>query len=113
MWAAGGRRYTVLMYLNDHFVGGATTFPSIRKRYQPVKGAALFFNNLYPEEGGPDANISVASKHQGDPVILGEKWAVNCWVREHPWTPVLAAIERSGSSIGISIRNDTLLFDDQ
>merc|ERR1712224_636110 len=82
---SGMRRYTVLLYLNEGFEGGNTYFGTIDRVFQPEKGAALFFRNLFPEEGGPGARIHPLSIHEGQPVTAGEKWIANCWVREHSY----------------------------
>eukprot|EP00746_Dinoflagellata_sp_MGD_P006383 gnl/MRDRNA2_/MRDRNA2_112465_c0_seq1.p1 gnl/MRDRNA2_/MRDRNA2_112465_c0~~gnl/MRDRNA2_/MRDRNA2_112465_c0_seq1.p1 ORF type:complete len:352 (+),score=40.96 gnl/MRDRNA2_/MRDRNA2_112465_c0_seq1:50-1057(+) len=81
----GKRRYTVLLYLNEGFDGGNTSFPEIGRVFSPMQGAALFFHNLYPEEGGSDAKLHPGSQHAGETVTAGEKWIANCWVREHPY----------------------------
>lgn len=40
------RQYTVLVYLNDDFIGGATEFPNLKRVVKPQKGKAVLFTNL-------------------------------------------------------------------
>ena len=42
----GPRIYTLLVYLNDDFQGGETEFMILKKRVQPKKGKAIFFQNI-------------------------------------------------------------------
>ena len=60
----------------------------------PREGRVLFFHNCIEdglddeewsgEEGGRDCpRPHPASRHAGLPVVRGEKWAVNLWVREY------------------------------
>lgn len=75
----GQRKYTMLGYLNDDFVGGGTYFPNLDFMVHPKKGRILIFNNI-DDEG---KNIKPAF-HAGLPVIKGRKYAVNMWVRDKP-----------------------------
>lgn len=74
--ALGPRRITVLVYLNDDYQGGGTTFPKLGVTVTPKKGKAAVFYSV-DEEG----SIIPESEHGGDPVIAGQKWICNKWVR--------------------------------
>jgi prolyl 4-hydroxylase len=47
--------------------------------FDPRKGDALLWWNL-KEDGKED----VMTLHAGEPVVSGEKWALNLWLRERP-----------------------------
>jgi len=66
---------TFLIYLNDDFTGGETTFPKLKKTVIPEKGKAIYFKNI-------DANhvIIPESLHKGSRLKSGEKWIANIWI---------------------------------
>jgi len=66
-----------MLYLNEVKLGGATVFPSLNIIAQPIKNAGIFWYN-YKRSGDVDRQ----SVHAGCPVILGEKWVANKWIRE-------------------------------
>ena len=72
----GQRKYTMLVYLNDAFEGGATHFPNLDRIVHPKQGRVLIFDNL-DEQG----KVVEASLHAGLPVFKGKKYAMNIWVR--------------------------------
>jgi len=73
----GQRVATVLIYLNDCFEGGQTSFPRLRLNHRGKTGDALVFGNV--DAGGrPDPK----SQHAGCPPTLGEKWVFSQWVRD-------------------------------
>ncbi len=72
------RTATILMYLNDDFVGGETRFPHFEDlKIRPEKGKAVFFWVSDPATG----YVFEKSLHGGDPVQQGEKWIATQWVR--------------------------------
>ena len=76
----GGQRLaTVLAYLREPDSGGRTSFPSLRVGFDPRKGDALLWWNL--KEDGREDGMTL---HAGEPVVSGEKWALNLWLRERP-----------------------------
>lgn len=72
----GQRIATFLIYLNDEYAGGETSFPAIGLNYRPDVGDALFFANV-TRDGAPDAS----TLHAGLPPTQGEKWVLSQWIR--------------------------------
>ena len=73
----GQRVATVLIYLNESFEGGETSFPRLRIDHRGETGDALVFGNV-DAAGRPDPK----SQHAGCPPTLGEKWVFSQWVRD-------------------------------
>ena len=74
---------TLLLYLNEPEAGGETTFPrwinaETREALKatPKRGKAVLFYSYLP-----DGNMDDLSQHSAAPVIEGEKWLINLWVR--------------------------------
>ncbi len=75
----GGLRIVTLMYyLTDVELGGRTIFPHSGISVQPEKGSALYWFNF-----GPDYSIDSRVNHLGCPVLIGNKWIANKWIK---WT---------------------------
>ncbi|RKP24552.1 hypothetical protein SYNPS1DRAFT_3682, partial [Syncephalis pseudoplumigaleata] len=70
----GQRWATMIVYLNEPQAGGATAFPRLNLAFRPVKNSAIFWLNL-DRNGLEDWR----TEHAGEPVIGGEKWAMNIW----------------------------------
>jgi prolyl 4-hydroxylase len=80
---------TVLVYLNDGFGGGETTFPDHGLTIRPKAGDAIIFDNV-DAQGRPLAT----ARHAGEPVRSGVKWLATRWIRARPfdvWTGPEAA----------------------
>ena len=73
----GQRAATVLIYLNDDFEGGQTSFPLLGLDHRGKTGDALVFGSL-DGAGRPDPK----SQHAGCPPTRGEKWLFSQWVRD-------------------------------
>jgi hypothetical protein len=73
----GQRIATFLIYLNDGYQGGETSFPKIGLSYRAEQGDALFFANV-TKEGVPDPD----TLHAGLPTTSGEKWVFSQWIRD-------------------------------
>lgn len=71
------RTHTVLVFLNDVDEGGHTVFPNARRDVPPKAGKAVSWRNM--DRWG---NIIPESLHAGSPVLAGEKWACQIWVRD-------------------------------
>jgi prolyl 4-hydroxylase len=74
----GQRTTTFLIYLNDDYEGGATTFPRLDWSFRGKTGDALAFWNV--TNGRPDPR----TLHAGTPTANGEKWLFSKWVRDRP-----------------------------
>eukprot|EP00039_Didymoeca_costata_P032546 m.38278 g.38278 ORF g.38278 m.38278 type:complete len:846 (-) comp9415_c0_seq1:230-2767(-) len=85
---AGQRLYTALLYLNDRFEGGSTTFPLLSNpntskmglTVMPKAGRMLFWRNV-----DSDGNPIPYTLHSGDVVNSGTKLVCNLWVLEKPF----------------------------
>jgi len=70
------RKKTVIVYLNDNFIGGETCFPNIDRCFTPKKGNALVFdtyNMLHM--------CTRRASHKGNPVTQGTKYICTFWFR--------------------------------
>ena len=68
---SGQRVLTLLLYLNDDYEGGETSFPALKWRYKGRKGDALLFWNV-DTAGQPDRR----TLHAGTAPTRGEKRAL-------------------------------------
>lgn len=73
----GQRAATFLIYLNEEFEGGETSFPRIGINHRGKTGDALVFGNL-DRAGQPNFR----AQHAGLPPTRGEKWVFSQWVRD-------------------------------
>jgi len=71
----GQRMVTFLLYLNDDYEGGETTFPELGIVHKGNAGGGLFFINAYPDLR-PDRRML----HTGSPPVRGEKWIVSQFI---------------------------------
>ncbi len=74
------RLATLLVYLNDDFEGGTTTFPKIPLEVRPQRGKGVLFYNTYPDTGA----VIPESLHSGDPVVSGQKFIATVWIKFPP-----------------------------
>jgi len=83
--ADGGQRaQTALIYLNDDYRGGSTSFPKLRLDIKGCRGDMLHFHNL-----GADGLGHRDTLHAGMPVLAGEKWLLSQWIRSESYPPRL------------------------
>lgn len=73
------RVITTILYLNDNFTGGNTTFPLLDKSITPKAGRLLYFEYDY------DPNTNGLTKHSGDTVFSGTKQILTIWIRKIKW----------------------------
>ena len=76
----GNRVATILLYLNKPAEGGATVFTELNMGVQPEPGRLVLFSNTYIGTQIPDPK----TRHHAEPVLAGEKWALNLWFRNTP-----------------------------
>jgi prolyl 4-hydroxylase len=76
----GGHRVrTVLLYLNNDFTDGETSFPNLNLKLKPTPGSAILF---YPLASN-SYQCHPKALHAGLPVTSGEKWVANIWYRQN------------------------------
>lgn len=80
--ARGQRVATLLVYLNEDFEGGETTFPALNAFFKPPAGSALLFHSV-DREGRPDPR----TVHTDAAPVSGEKWAISKWFRTRALRP--------------------------
>lgn len=73
--AQGQRMITFLLYLNDAYTGGETTFPELGLAHRGHAGEGLYFINSHPDLS-PDRRML----HAGTPPTSGEKWIVSQFI---------------------------------
>lgn len=78
----GQRVLTFLVYLNEDFDGGETTFLLIGRKFRGRSGDAVFFYNV-GETGDPDQ----LTAHEGSPPTGGQKWLLSQFIRNKPQAP--------------------------
>jgi len=76
---ANQRTGTMLLYLNEGYVGGETRFEASGLTFAGRGGDALFFANTLTDKQ-PDPR----SRHAGLPVRSGVKWLATRWLRAAP-----------------------------
>ncbi|XP_078401327.1 prolyl 4-hydroxylase subunit alpha-3 [Cetorhinus maximus] len=75
---SGNRVATFMIYLSTVEAGGSTAFIYANFSVPVVKNAALFWWNLHKNGQG-----NADTLHAGCPVLVGDKWVANKWIREH------------------------------
>ncbi|KAH7944477.1 prolyl 4-hydroxylase subunit alpha-1 [Rhipicephalus sanguineus] len=86
------RLATMLLYLTDVSLGGATGFVHLQLAVKPHRGSAFFWYDLAPQSGN-DAPIHFSfwhqkkaleelTRHVGCPVLWGTKWIATKWIHE-------------------------------
>lgn len=77
----GQRARTALVYLNDDYEGGATSFPKLGFGFRGAMGDAMVFHNV-DDSGAGD----MRTLHEGSPPTAGEKWLLSQWIRDRRQT---------------------------
>lgn len=70
--------------MSDVDQGGATVFPTLGLTIYPKKGTAIFWFNLYSSGAG-----KMATRHAACPVLQGDKWGMNIFVKYNELSPVV------------------------
>ncbi len=76
------RVLTALVWLNDDYQGGETTFVKAELTIRGRKGDCLIFRNA-----SDDRSVDPLSEHAGLPVTRGTKFLASRWIRETRWVP--------------------------
>jgi prolyl 4-hydroxylase len=74
----GERIATFIFYLSEVGQGGGTAFPQSGIATVPLKGSAVLWYNMLRS-----GEVDDFSWHGACPVILGEKWIANKWIRSN------------------------------
>ena len=91
--ARGGQRVgTLVMYLSEVDVGGATHFPKLGLHVRPQRGAAVYFEN-----SNSRGELLPGSLHAGAPVVRGVKYIATKWLRERPYGQILPGPQSAGA----------------
>ena len=80
--AANQRVLTALLYLNDDYRGGETTFIKTGLKVKGSKGDVLLFANTLA-----DGKRDEMAEHAGLPVTQGTKYILSRWIRAERWAP--------------------------
>ncbi len=78
--ATNQRAWTMLVWLNHGYEGGATEFPGSGLRIAGATGDALLFRNLLD-----DGRADPAALHAGMPVRSGTKYLASRWICQRPF----------------------------
>ena len=69
------RKYSIIIYLNDDFIGGETVFPKKNIFVKPLRGRLLLFSNMLNETN----YVHPFSSHLSKKIVKGEKWILSTW----------------------------------
>jgi prolyl 4-hydroxylase len=83
------RGWTMLVYLNEGYRGGATRFTATGLTVRGKGGDGLLFRNL--DDAG---QVDPLARHAGLPVEAGVKWLCTRWIRLGPHDPWTAPAEQ-------------------
>jgi hypothetical protein len=75
----GQRTITFIVYLNDTYEGGETSFRKLGIVHQGSLGEGIYFVNTLP-----DLTPDLRMVHAGEPITRGEKWIVTQFIRSRP-----------------------------
>jgi prolyl 4-hydroxylase len=77
---AGERRSTLLVYLNNDYVGGETEFVDLGLKIIPKAGKGILFWSTDNND-----KLLLKSKHKANPIISGNKWIATKWSHPKPF----------------------------
>lgn len=70
------RLATSIIYLNDNFIGGETSFPKLDLNIRPSKGMLLFFKNCINETN----QLNPFMLHSSNKITKGTKYILTIWL---------------------------------
>jgi len=73
----GDRVGTGILYLNDNFDGGITSFPKLGVHIRPKAGSMLYFKQGYEDEA-----VNWSTIHESTLITKGTKWVASCFFSE-------------------------------
>ena len=80
----GGQRvWTFIVCLKEATSGGLTHFDNLNESVKLKAGECIFWKNI--DENG---EVFKESLHSGQSPDIGEKWILNCWIRERKHIPI-------------------------
>ena len=79
----GGRQYTMIVFLNDNYVGGEIHFAEIDKVFKKSTGSLLLFNNFVKDS----VESNIESIYGVTPIIHGVKWILTLFIRNNVYDP--------------------------
>lgn len=77
----GQRSWTFMIYLNQECAGGETEFVRLNRRFRPVTGMALIWNNLLA-----DGSVNPQTLHHAHKITAGVKHVITKWYRDRPYS---------------------------
>ena len=83
------RKYSMIIYLNDDFIGGETVFPKKDISVKPLQGRLLLFSNMFNETN----YVHPFSSHLSNKIVEGEKWILSIW--HHDFSKLVKIIASS------------------
>ena len=69
---------TIILYLNDDYVGGEINFPNLNLKIKPLKGHFLLFDNCIFNSH----YLHPYSLHESKKLIKGNKYIATLWLKE-------------------------------
>ena len=90
---SGNRLVSVFVYLSGCPKGGETQFHMLDLAVSPVCGNALIWLNIDKRN-----QLDGRTLHSGCPVLEGEKWGMNIWLRQRPHGGEVACSAANGDS---------------
>lgn len=85
---------TVVIYLNDDFTGGCTTFPLLNLHSFARCGSAVYFQYDYD-----DIKVRKLTEHIGTPPLSGVKYIITSWIRASRWPDGTKAINQGKPNV--------------
>lgn len=75
---AGVRLSTFFLHVQTPEMGGATVFPDLGIKVEPVAGLALWWPNVHDDLG-----TDFRTRHEAQTVQQGVKWVANLWLHQY------------------------------
>ena len=76
IYRLGPRILTFMVYLSEEIDGGMTVFPQLGINVKPMMGSVLYWFTIHPSLSYDSRQV-----HLGCPVVYGNKWILNKWIK--------------------------------